>query len=853
MSLTAVSGLVGTVAFVAFSRVTDSMTELTGVRLIELEQSSALKEAADGTKNAMIDVLALRNEADFGVAVANVEAATAELERVVGLLPEDVRSMVSEDANNATLMIAQLTDATRIQFRNQNGIALQMVELQMRGEALQATMIELADEAYFDLTMGGESTMAGVEETLSILVNEQFAGLEILLRARAEINLLSGMLYALQMTDDTATRTILSDVAKASEGRLLRVLEDLGENSITAEFKSTVQTAANFYSALAGLENKSGATAQDQILLQRREMDIFLSNAIDDVMFFLTISADEASINNRDTIQSLLDTQVAQINTLFEISNWISRFQLAALDVAVSKGSAEAKAAASNLEQAGVELEKFADFSDGRLAEDLTVLAKLAAKDTGLLPYKLAALSANDTAASAAEQTARAVQKIGTVASDLAVDNLAAIRSMAIRIEGSVFEARNRVNGLLFLLGFVALSSVLLIRILVRNPLDKLRTATERLAGGDLAEITGFGRSSDEIFRIAGALSIFRDSLSEKNDFEVQQSSIERQRKAEQETAVAAIGAGLERLSKGNLTEEIDAEMADGYAKLRDNFNQSQNKLREILKELAHTTAGIQTSAVEMNSAADDLSKRTENQAAALEESVAALDLVTSAVNDSARNARNAENELNSARENAERTGDTVREAILAMQTIKSGSDDISHIVGVIDDIAFQTNLLALNAGVEAARAGTSGSGFAVVAAEVRGLAHRSSESAMEIKSLIENSTAQVDQGVELVGRAGNSLTEMLDKFRSVAEVMGEIVESASDQSVSLKEVNSAMTQLDRVTQDNAAMVQQSSMATSNLNLDAQRLASLADQFKFKADHDGSRHRPLLGMTSGAA
>jgi methyl-accepting chemotaxis protein len=402
---------------------------------------------------------------------------------------------------------------------------------------------------------------------------------------------------------------------------------------------------------------------------------------------------------------------------------------------------------------------------------------------------------------------------------------------MATGIEAEVASASDRLNLLLGVQAAGVIAALILTRVLVQRPLHRVSRTTERLASGDLAEVEGFARSSLEIRRIADALSVFRDGLIEKRDMEARQEAERAARMAEQQAAVTAIGNALERLSKGDLSQSIDDDMAEGYDKLRDDFNHAQANLRTMLEELSSASAEILASARQLATGSDDLAGRTENQAATLEESVAALDEVTSNVNESARHAQEVRGNLDTAQSDAESSGAVVRDAMEAMQAIKDGSDKISNIIGVIDDIAFQTNLLALNAGVEAARAGAAGRGFAVVAEEVRGLAQRSSESAMEIKALIGDSATQVDRGVDLVGNAGNALIAILEQFKAASGMVAGIARSANEQALSLKEVNTAMTSLDSVTQENAAMVQDSTAATSRLNAEAMRLAELASNF----------------------
>ncbi len=221
----------------------------------------------------------------------------------------------------------------------------------------------------------------------------------------------------------------------------------------------------------------------------------------------------------------------------------------------------------------------------------------------------------------------------------------------------------------------------------------------------------------------------------------------------QQGLVVQAIGTGLKRLSAGELVYRIAERFPAEYEQLRADFNEAMAKLQDTMKVVAANASAIGSGTAEISTAADDLSRRTEQQAASLEETAAALDEITATVRKTAQGAKHARQVVGTAKSNAEHSGQVVRQAVEAMSGIEKSSNEITQIIGVIDEIAFQTNLLALNAGVEAARAGDAGRGFAVVASEVRALAQRSAEAAKEIKALISTSSVQVEQGVQLVGR----------------------------------------------------------------------------------------------------
>ncbi|MEJ2028851.1 MAG: methyl-accepting chemotaxis protein, partial [Maritimibacter sp.] len=286
---------------------------------------------------------------------------------------------------------------------------------------------------------------------------------------------------------------------------------------------------------------------------------------------------------------------------------------------------------------------------------------------------------------------------------------------------------------------------------------------------------------------------------------------------AAQAKVVTALQEGLEQLALGNLTAQIDETFDAEYEQLRNDYNQALGRLLEAMRGVVENADLIQGEAAEISNAADDLSLRTEKQAATLEETASAIDELTSSVQSAAEGAAHANELVENARKNAEASGEVVREAVSAMGEIENSSQQIGKITSVIDDIAFQTNLLALNAGVEAARAGEAGRGFAVVASEVRALAQRSSDAAREINELISSSGAQVKRGVDLVDQAGNALRGIVDSVKEIAENVSAIAVSSKEQSSGLVEINEAMNQLDQVTQQNAAMFEETTAASHAL------------------------------------
>ena len=298
-----------------------------------------------------------------------------------------------------------------------------------------------------------------------------------------------------------------------------------------------------------------------------------------------------------------------------------------------------------------------------------------------------------------------------------------------------------------------------------------------------------------------------------------------------QNLLVEALAGALARLSAGDLTARIDAPVQGAHIRVRDDYNAAVESLRQTLGQALRAVSGLRGGVGEISSASDDLSRRTEQQAASLEETAAALDQITATVKRSADGAKQASSAAVGARAEADRSGEVVRQAIAAMDGIKRSSTQISDIIGVIDEIAFQTNLLALNAGVEAARAGEAGRGFAVVASEVRALAQRSAEAAKQIKTLITTSGHEVAQGVQLVNETGSALSAIAVKVAEMDALISEIAASAQEQATGLSQVNSAVNQMDQVTQQNAAMVEETTAAAMSLKTETEQLAQLVERF----------------------
>ncbi|MDF1632545.1 methyl-accepting chemotaxis protein [Mycoplana sp. MJR14] len=392
----------------------------------------------------------------------------------------------------------------------------------------------------------------------------------------------------------------------------------------------------------------------------------------------------------------------------------------------------------------------------------------------------------------------------------------------------------------------LALAAFFLFARRLGNVIRRLNGTMTELAAGNLDAVVEGRDRRDELGAMANTVQVFKDNAvrtrqlerdaqeqRERTEDERRMTAAKEQdRSAAMAQATSGLATGLKHLASGDLSFRLDDPFAADFESLRADYNRAVDQLRQTLTAVANATNAIDSGSREISHSADDLSRRTEQQAASLEQTAAALDEITANVANSSKRAEEARAVAIQANESARQSGTVVANAVEAMSRIEQSSNQISNIIGVIDEIAFQTNLLALNAGVEAARAGEAGKGFAVVAQEVRELAQRSAQAAKEIKDLIRHSSGEVENGVQLVSQTGGALKTIEGYIVTINQHMDAIATSAREQSVGLSEVNTAVNQMDQVTQQNAAMVEESNAAGATLAMEAARLKERVEQFR---------------------
>ena len=377
------------------------------------------------------------------------------------------------------------------------------------------------------------------------------------------------------------------------------------------------------------------------------------------------------------------------------------------------------------------------------------------------------------------------------------------------------------------------------------GPIIRMTSAMGDLAEGNLdVDIPARGRK-DEIGKMADAVQTFKDAAIAKRAMEEKENNREKleeerlAREAEKEEqakqvkfVVSSMARGLNQFAEGDLTVQLEEEFAEEFDALRVDFNNSILQINQTLLKIRTGAQSIDVKSGAIRDSADSLSRRTENQAASLEETSAALEEITATVGETSAQATEASEVAQKAQTDTDESSDVVSKAISAMERIENASSEISTIISVIDEIAFQTNLLALNAGVEAARAGEAGSGFAVVAQEVRELAQRSAGAAKEIAELITKSNTEVKSGVDLVRETGKSLEKISEHVSNMNFKMASISTASDEQLLGIQEVNTAVADMDQMTQQNAAMVEESTAVTNELATEVTLLTNMINQFR---------------------
>ncbi|MCE8432908.1 methyl-accepting chemotaxis protein [Rhodovulum sulfidophilum] len=837
------------IATMVFNTLSASLTGLMTDALPGISTSVTVIENTGEIRDSLSEMLMARDIQEVDEGYGDFISKSKDIVAAVNRLPGPEKATFLPMLTALSDEVGQMRAALDRRFARQNRMQEQLTDFSATVEEIREALAGMTEDAVRDMNIAGERTIESVSDTLETLVHTDFDSTALILQARAEINLLSGVALAIAGQKDPAMIAILRDLAAASLRKLDTVLAELDAAGTIPRYLPILTDTRAAFANVANTGFRARAGYIEDVMKLRDDSNIALSSATDDLTFKLMIGAEETAAFNRDTIHRLLGNEVQQIRDTADIDLAVKTLVATSYLGATARDVADADAAQTQIADARdrlTEMSGHVHLTD-TLRGMIDRLAAYADPNTGIVATRRAAILARDEAEAGSRSAYERLREIAGAAS--AQDNaaMADANAAGAALLADADAARDRLHLVTLGSGAIFILAPVLTWILIIWPMGRLARVTGRLAQGELTEVRGFGIFGGEIARMGAALVVFRDRLVERDRMQRLEREAEQDRQAraaQQNAVVSELAAALQSLSAGDLTARLENRFPEDYERLRTDFNATIDTLNELIGSVVENATEIHSRAEEIAGAAGDLSHRTENQAATLEQTAAALDEMTSSVRSAAEGAAKVEDVVREARGNAEQSGLVVKDAIGAMAEIKKSSDGINQIIGVIDDIAFQTNLLALNAGVEAARAGEAGRGFAVVASEVRALAQRSSEAAKEIKTLISASSDQVETGVSLVNRGGAALTDIVERVGNIAALIADIATGAQEQSVGLGEINVGVNELDKVTQQNAAMVEEANAAAVTMKQEAGNLQTLVARFRLKGPAAAVAPRP---------
>jgi methyl-accepting chemotaxis protein len=885
MAMAAMTGAAVFVGNMVFNSIAAEMKPLTRQQLPDLERAATVASLTDELRDELADILLLSTPELLAEKKEKVASVVAATQLQMADLDAESRSQMQPMLAATDIALNQLMDARAVEFSAQDTIAKAGEALKLQGADGARQLQQLTNIAREELIQAGRDTIQKVDDTLSRLIDEDFKALELALTVRSEINFLSGTALALAETQDQKLAKELKDISLASTSRLAGLVPLFSEISQFSDASAPVNEALAVYKRAFSNASAIPASLRDKIIKSRDVSNSALEAATNGTIERLTKRVAETSSANALAINLLLEWQLVELIELNTMDGALKSFIISGLQGSVAPDAKQAKNMQDELSMKLFGLQLMASDKGPDLEALTEGLIRIADEKTGIVAARIEFLNARNAVAASSAEAATQVRAISAGAAALGSQALAKISEVAVLLDQRVEDATSYMQAISAASVILFLIAPMMTYHMIVGPLRRATTATARLASGDMTELTGLKRQGGEVGSLVSALNVFRSNLVDKERMEAEQAEAELQQRKDEEQAhrdeierketqaaleaerreetrqrgaaeaaerdairraadedrqrlmdeqdlvVDSLAAGLQKLASGDLRATIDQNFADRYEQLRSDFNIAVQTLSELIRSISSSAVTIDHNSGEISHAALDLSRRTEESAAALGETAATLTELTSSVQSAADGALRADQLVRVARDNAEQSSEVVREAVDAMGEIESSSNQISKIISVIDDIAFQTNLLALNAGVEAARAGDAGRGFAVVASEVRALAQRSSDAAREISTLISNSSSQVQRGVGLVDKAGKALQSIVTEVEEVSVHVAEIAASAKEQSTGITEINHAIHQLDSVTQQNAAMFEETTAASQVLAVEATTLTGTVGAF----------------------
>lgn len=819
----------------AFDRITTNVGDLTEKRLPTLAQTSDVGEAVSQAQKALISLLLASDDKALQAAHSGEAEALHLIEDVLPKLQSDETQDFHAQLTTVNAALKSLVENRSREFQAALDIREQVNGLSQATLAAQSQLARAAQDAKVRMRSSSREIVEYMDSSLSNMVEREFAAVQMIMQLRTDLALLAVDALEIETAQSEQERKAriktAEDHLELTRASLQNVLD---HPAIRSPLEET-QASVNAWQQLIQSANRTHFTLLHDAEMQQFKADDELSSQIDRMMTMLQFASEHVGAANLEATNDLFGNEVSNLLQLLNINNRLGLLRSTSLEVAVADNQEAAHKMGKRLPGLYKGLLKEINKAEVVLRQDAKAKIDALVAEGGLLDTKIYALDSRDAARAASLSAASAMTAIAETATHLSQTSREEISQIATAISGDVGFASDRLNAILVISMVVIVLGLIATQLFILRPLVRLSETTERLAGGDMRPVEKFNRSGTEIVRIARALTVFRDGLVEKEESEARTNAEREARQAQQSLAVDSLATGLERLSEGDLTVRVTAELEGAYKKLRDDFNAAVERLEDSVRMVSNSGRSIVGNSAEISTVAQDLSQKSGETADTLADTAASLSRLSGSISNTAKASGSVSVSVKEAQDTASASIQVVDDTIKAMQDLQRSSEKIAQIIGVIDGIAQQTNLLALNAGVEAARAGTVGKGFAVVASEVRQLANKSKDAANEITQLVRESSEQVELGSELVQRTGRAIGEISDSVSHAAQQMSEIAAAAEEQSGDLQSINHAMIGLDNTTKTNDQLCQGVTHSSVGLSEEAQAMQAAIDRFQVGA------------------
>ncbi len=893
--LTALTAASIGIGYFASDRVSQRLELMSRQDLPELEHSISLIAMNSAMQETLNGLLVAENADTLRVAAAGLNQIRNEIQALEEVSGVDTHGstgelseaeLVSQKFTQALSRFESLITIREQEFANLTEIEQAVTQLRELSKSASGMLSQRSDVVNFEVVVAGRRTALAVNETLHRIVEQDFRDIRLSLEIDGEINLIAGVVLALPGIETDSMTSVLKEMGRGALANLEKHLEEAGEVEILADILPDLNRLAALFGTQLNSVEGFGLDVSDLIYDTREEIDAVLRMTIGVLLAGLEERVEQAATENQDAVQALMSDQVSAIRELATLDALVNRLVGIAFEVAVAGTAEDLAETTSRLAAETATLRRLSRALPEEMNQVMQDILVISGTEQGLPKLRDNVLVWRSDAEFAAQQVAmdvREITRLTQAEGSAALDQIVAAQSELGSLQDEV-----RLD--LIMIAIAAIIVIVPVQFLtwftIIRPMRTVSRATLSLAGGDLSATDHLAFRRGEVGEMTRALQVFRDNIVENNSLKEEEmkeharrveaekaaqaeklaredeqrqrqqkreeqererreselkrenelrekaAAVEQRQREEQDLLVSTLADGLTKLASGDLSAKITQKFPAAYEQLREDFNRTAEALEEIIGTIANSVGTISGDSTEIANSASELSTRTEQSVEMLLQTSAAIEQMTISVQSASKGAEQADAKVLDARAEAEKSGEIVSEASIAMGEIESSSDAISQIISVIEGIAFQTNLLALNAGVEAARAGDAGRGFAVVASEVRALAQRSSEAAHEIEELITKSSEQVKKGVQLVARAGRALEGISYSVVEVSSHVTDIATSAKEQAQGIGEVNVAVTKLEGFAQQNAAMFEETTAASHSLKQEASTLSHIVAKFE---------------------